>query len=438
MKSGAKSETVAELEVFGSAISGVAGERVSQQASAALVVQALEDLRFKRASVADLKARLAGLIDQPTEANMVKWLKAERSRLDEDSLQGDVRMSSTISDLNGELNARITGLVEVPGSYTRFIGVPPGSTLESLSAVRIAGIVNECTSVSAESHLVLPRITCVGTNGLRYSFVAKPGRVDGTGQQLIALVNGLCEKFSQTKQRGLKFNCLQAVPITGGLYLEESPVGVKSFEQILVDATGDPDAVETLSAASRRAGDQTELPSDVLINAVAAPAAEAFYGASKRFTKGVALTNIIDYVCGIAASARPLHHWLMSRDGRVFVRDSQFNELVVNGQNGGIPFRLTRNVVALIGERNMAGLLPASMRSVVDCLQKKRIGFTEFVDLIEYLNAAPGGGVRDRLNALTAEEPGTNLYAQIADLVAESVDEKSLAGVQPKQWISGM
>ena len=86
----------------------------------------------------------------------------------------------------------------------------------------------------------------------------------------------------------------------------------------------------------------------------------------------------------------------------------------------------------------MAGLLPASMRSVVDCLQKKRIGFTEFVDLIEHLNAAPGGGVRDRLNALTAEEPGTNLYAQIADLVAESVDEKSLAGVQPKQWIPGM
>jgi hypothetical protein len=222
--------------------------------------------------------------------------------------------------------------------------------------------------------------------------------------------------------------------------VEEAPVHVRSFERIV----GAEKAEESVAAFKKQvestgsknpekiAFEQFDyFPETLLTGFVESETAEELYASSKRFSKSFAVISMLDHLLGVSAVQRPLNQWLIARDGRLFVNDSSIS-LSSNSSLYSVPFRLTRNVVALIGERNLAGLLPASMRAVADCLERKRIGFLELVSLL-----APDavGEVEQRLEQLIKHEPVENLFAKIHELLNESRDSRILAAVNPKQWL---
>ena len=395
--------------------------------------ESLEDLRYKRVAGTEIKARLGSVMKgEPSEANLLKFMKTERQKLNQST-----------RDLKHGSKWGMTGLVEVPGNYSRFISVPSGSTLESMSSVRIAAVVDEFELVgSGPAQIAVPRVTFVGTNGLRYSYTLLAGSTDGLGQQMASFANGLLEKHSQTKQRGLRVSCLQSVSVSRDLYLQEAPSKVRSFEQIL----GDADAVEqsigqfkklaesaSVKNAEKAAFEQFDFDSSLLERFVQADTPSELYGASKRFTKSLATVSVIDHVLGASAVDRPLNRWMLARDGTLFVTNADLRPMV--SPTHGVPFRLTANITGLIGDRNMVGLLPACMRAVADCLDRKRMGLIELIQLIQ-TDEKSAGIAGERIDRLTSTEG--HIFARIMELISESVDSKNLAVVHPKQWLPWM
>jgi len=88
--------------------------------------------------------------------------------------------------------------------------------------------------------------------------------------------------------------------------------------------------------------------------------------------------------------------------------------------------------MALIGDRNAAGLLPACTRAVIDCLHKKQAGLIDMIQLME--------GEAEKFNRRIEEiaEADGYLYQKIEKMITESRDAKNLANVQPRQWLPWM
>ena len=422
-----------DLDAFIARVKQVGEEFVDPVRAFVIAGESLEDLRYKRVAGTEIKARLGSVMKgEPSEANLLKFMKTERQKLNQST-----------RDLKHGSKWGMTGLVEVPGNYSRFISVPSGSTLESMSSVRIAAVVDEFELVgSGPAQIAVPRVTFVGTNGLRYSYTLLAGSTDGLGQQMASFANGLLEKHSQTKQRGLRVSCLQSVSVSRDLYLQEAPSKVRSFEQIL----GDADAVEqsigqfkklaesaSVKNAEKAAFEQFDFDSSLLERFVQADTPSELYGASKRFTKSLATVSVIDHVLGASAVDRPLNRWMLARDGTLFVTNADLRPMV--SPTHGVPFRLTANITGLIGDRNMVGLLPACMRAVADCLDRKRMGLIELIQLIQ-TDEKSAGIAGERIDRLTSTEG--HIFARIMELISESVDSKNLAVVHPKQWLPWM
>ena len=423
----------AEMDQFRCFIIEIGSRHLESQRNYRKVASTLEDLRYKRISPALAKSRLQGILKaEPSEANLTKWLKAESNRLDILTPRKGIFIDPF----------PVTGNMEVPGNYTRFVSVPSGSTLESMSCVKIAKVVNEYEVVMGE-----PIITLIGSNGLRYSFKIGLGSVDGSGMQMASLVNGLLDKYSQSKQRGLKLFCLQSIRLSGEYHMTESPRGLCSFEDIVSQ-----EKIEESIAEFKRAVDsvpsknpekiafeQFDFSDRFLSDFVDGSNASDFYASSKRCAKSLAVIGMMDHLMGVSAIERPLNQWLIHKDGRLFVTDSGLRlaslSPAFSGSSASIPLRLTRNVSSLIGERNSVGSLPASMRAVADCCSRKRTGFLELLTLLSPGNAR---GASERMDQIVHDEEGVSIYEGINELIRGSCNSKSLASVNPKQWLPWM
>lgn len=316
--------------------------------------------------------------------------------------------------------------------------------MESMSSVRIAHVLSEFETVMLDtvSQIVVPRVTFVGTNGLRYAYTISSSVDSSMGMQTAALCNELMGKFGSSKQRGLKINCLQSVPVSVDVAIHESPSKISSWERVLVEASGDVDAVDmsvtefkkvvdsvNTRNADRVAFDQFSVSPDLLALHVQARSPNDMFAISKRFACSLATISMVDFVLGTSAAERGLDQWFLSKDGTVIVRGDSVR--VGKGSHDHVPFRLTKNVVALVGQRNMKGILPISLRAVADCLDKKREGLTDFVTLTESKKASDR--CADRISEIV-NAPG-GIHAKVDALVAESVDPKNLSHVQPRQWL---
>lgn len=297
-----KPEFVDQLTAFSTAITSAFPE-VNESANLRSVAEALEDLRHRRASAGEIKARISDVVKgDPSESNLVKWIKAERQRLSHIVI-GEGFLSSRIEDFVGAFNAKIGGAVEMPGNYTRIVSVLTSTTVESVASVKVAGIANKFEFVNemvGGTPIVTARITLIGSNGLYYDYLVKSAgssaSASHTGQQTYALINALCQKYSQTKQRGLAFNVLQQVPLGNGIVIEEAPRGIVSLDQILSQVTDDVDCVEVSVGSHKKALDSSpsryaeksafehmtgESPDDLLENFVDSSSVSSYYGASK-------------------------------------------------------------------------------------------------------------------------------------------------------------
>ena len=406
---------LAQLHAF---LLGIGSSHLEPRKAVFQATQTLEDLRYKRISKSS-----------SSESSLLKIIRGERGQP-----QTEGFFCTGAAPCN----------VELPGNYSRYISVPSGSTLESLaSSVKLVKVVNEYQVINGR-----PRISFIGSNGLRYSFTIgfMSDRRSSAGTQLAALLNGLLEKHSQSKQRALALFALQSVPLSGDMQMIESPPNVSSLEEILTAEKAEESVsafkkvVDSVSGKNpeRTAFEQFEFSDNYLTNFVMERSCHAmdFYAASKRFTKSLAVVSILDHLLGVSAVERPLNQWLISQDGRFFLNDSEIRLASASATVSSVPFRLTRNFTALLGERNMLGVLPGSMRAVVDCLTAKRVGFIELLMLLA--PESVGNGVSLRLEQISQHEEGENLYAKINELVRESADSKTLSSVSPKHWLPWM
>jgi phosphatidylinositol kinase/protein kinase (PI-3 family) len=181
------------------------------------------------------------------------------------------------------------------------------------SAVKLVKVVNEYQLINGR-----PRITFIGSNGLRYCFTIGllPDRRASGGSQVAALLNGLLEKHSQSKQRALALFALQSVPLSVDMQMTESPPQVSSLVEILTfekaeeSVSGFKKVVDSVSGKNpeRTAFEQFVFSDNYLTNFVMERSCHAvdFYAASKRFTKSLAVVSIVDHLLGISAVERPL------------------------------------------------------------------------------------------------------------------------------------
>jgi hypothetical protein len=400
-------------------------ERVGEREDPVRFLEAcLDDLRYKRATPAEIKQRLGRNIEI-SESSLMKLIKSERGK------------SVVIAD--DEVSWSLPkAIIEMPGTYTRHLSVPSGTSMESMSFVKIAHVES-----SNGSHVVL-----VGSNGLRYSYLVErsSGSFDGLGMQTSALINELLGKVSQSKLRDLKINCVQTVPVSDRIVLREAPSRVSSWAQILVNSTGDVEAVDSSVAiyksrvesasgrnAERMAFDQMELDDNMLISFIDSSGPSELYAGSKRFTHSLGTLGMVDHVLGFAATDRPLTETLLRRDGSLFVTDASACRMS-NHTHIDVPMRLTRNSLALLGERNTVGVLPAVMRAVVDALDKKRASLFDFIALVG--DDDDVAKCQQRIEEIT--ETDGYLFTSIEKLINDSRDSKNLVAVQPKQWLPWM
>lgn len=418
---------MADLEGCRSGLLAVADRWVQPVRHITQAEKCLEDIRFRRASHAEIKQRLPKNVE-PSEVGIMKFLKSERKTL------------PAVSEEFLGTRWPMTGLVEVPGTYTRHLSVASGSSMESMGFVRIAAVDNRVdTSIVGK-----PVVAFIGTNGLRYRFSVQTGSSDGLGLQMTALVNELLSKSAQTKQRGVKIECLQSLPLGPGLMIQEAPMRVKSWERVFQESTDEVDCVDESVAEFKRlvdslgsrnperaAFDQFEFPDSLLVGCVNPNGPEQLYAAAKKFTTSLATLGMVDHVLGFAATDRSLSELMLSKEGSVFVTDETAGRMRKHS-HVDVPFRLTRNAMALIGDRNAAGLLPACMRAVIDCLHKKQAGLIDMIQLME--------GETEKFNQRIEEiaEADGYLYQKIEKMITESRDAKNLANVQPRQWLPWM
>ena len=372
----------------------------------------LDDLRYKRATVAEVRQRLGKGVDA-SEAGLTKLIKSERCRL------------SAMADSTVQM--KVNG-IEIPGNYTRYLSVPSGSSMESISFVRIAHVEAGIGS----------KVVFVGSNGLRYTYVIeKRPSFDGIGMQTSALVNELLQKTSETKRRNLKINCLQSIPLGNGMVLREAPEQVVSFDQIVGDVEESvlqfKNRVDSISArnAERVAFDSTEFSDEFLIQFIDAQGPKELYNVARQFTNSIGTVGMVDHVVGFSATDRPISETFLSGNGSLFVVDASACRPAKHSHID-THFRLTRNPIALMGDRNLVGVLPAVMRAVVDCLDTKRSGLFDFLEFID----ADVGKCQERIEDIT--EADGYLFYKIEKLINESRDPKNLAAVQPKQWLPWM
>ena len=436
------------MESFRSQLMETFGAFDPQELNMWTVRESLKDIQSGRVSVTELKSRLGGIIKgEPTENVLVKWLEKApggSGRTQGGSVGDYLDIARFVSTTCGN--------IEILGNYTRFISVPVGSTLESMSTVQIVGLDHRFETVR-ESGLDVPVITFVGSNGLRYSFAVRPslGPSDtGLTAQIYALCNSLMANFAQTKQRGVQVMALQTIPLSGGVILEEVVPTAPTFEQILDNRYRSSDIVNTMvhefekveSKSGSKAAMEAMINStqdDILISHIHANTYADMYRCSRTFTRSVAGLGMVDFLVGIDTSKRSLGEVCVSKDtGDLFVRVSGLKARLGDSR---IPFRLTRNIQSVIGDRNMVGLLPATMRAVVDCIGKKPTVFMEFLDLIGILNQQAGLSTvaSSRLNRIVEHdsemgEPRNLLHA-IIELITESMDASNLADVQPRQFL---
>jgi hypothetical protein len=204
---------------------------------------------------------------------------------------------------------------------------------------------------------------------------------------------------------------------------------VNEFEKIETKS-GEKIAMDTLSSLT---------PDDVLMSHMSSSSCADMHACSKTFTRIFGALSFVDHIVGVSPTRRSLEEVCVSRDsGEVFVRidglKSRIGECI-------IPFRLTRNIQTIIGERNMVGTLPATMRAIADCIDQKSVRFMEFLDLIELLIQHDGltDGARSRLSAVVDPGPEIgeigNLTHKILDLLTDSMDASNLASIHPRQFL---
>ena len=443
-------EMHAAFELFSSKISQAFA---SSDFEVQRVARCLDDLRFKRTSIAEVRVGLpAGLVKgEPTEVALVRWLKAQ-DVLEKSSLLYVTDLGISPSDFN----AKLAGLIEMPGNYSRFVSVPMGSSLESMSTVRVSGLDYRVSEVQG-AYGIVKKISLLGNNGLWYCFSVEPGRAEGggIGELLYAVANTLCSKSAQSKQRNVKLSCLQSIPLGPDCFLREHLADVESLEAVF----GGAEAVEQSVAEVKKVGGsekaaftamQNSVGDNLLVEFVNASSAEEFYANAKRFSKTFAAAGIVNYLLGVDASSRSLNDFLLSKkQGSMILTGFDLFKLArASEANNGhaVPFRLTRNVVNLIGQRNMAGLVPAVMRAVADAINKELTPVMELAELLslcEHVDLNLAEGISERARDLVgddedSEDSGsvpTNPFTRISELIDGSMDPANLSSVQPKHFL---
>jgi len=360
----------------------------------AMTANALDELRRGRATVGDIKNRLpSGLIKgEPTEGALVKYLEKFYIPAQPSDHPIDYPLSSRINTTG--LVSRISGSIEIIGNYTRFISVPHGSTLESMSSVLIAGIENtyqmvrDCTGETAA--IWVPLITFIGSNGLRYKYTIRDSLSDetvGITSMVYAVLNSVFANHSQTRQRDIQFMALQRIPLSDNTVIREYVDNVNSYERII--------------GSSMSGSDDS-----MLISYVNATSSLDYYIRSRNFAKAIAANGMVDYLLGIEANRRSLNEVCVSQtSGAAYVIDSDLRKRV-SSNDPVIPFRLPAYIQAFIGERNMVGLLPATMRAVADSIDAKPREVFELIELVSMLNEQESitQSMRRRLNYVVDDQ----------------------------------
>ena len=295
-----------------------------------------------------------------------------------------------------------TNLVEIPGNYTRYLS-------SVASSVKISSLKKYGES------LVL-----VGNNGLLYTYDFVEGVGHPIGEQIYSVCNFMFDKYSQTRQRDVRVNCLQCVPIGPDTCLRERAPEMASFEAIY---------------AGKQGGSEEET---ILVQFAGGSSPEEFYRNSYRFAKSFAATSMLDYLLGISALNRHVQNIWISK-GAMFVKGLDF----FCESKGTVAFRITPNVIKFIGQRNMLGAVPAVMRAVADAIHRKATAFTEYLELLssqEEQDESFTDSFMNRLEEVVFENPKeiTNLYETINQLIQESIDSSThLTKAQAKLFLPG-
>jgi hypothetical protein len=367
-----------------------------QEISVVAVANALDELRI----TGSVRRTRLPPGQSATEAGLVKFL-------DKSVQSSDSGIEVHAFPVNS-LVSRISGVMEIMGNYTRYISVPHGSTLESMSSVLVAGVDSHSRIVrdlcGEAGYIRVPVITFIGTNGLRYSYTVRPQvspRVAGTTSIVYGVLNSVFAHHSQTKQRDVQIRSLQQVPLSENIVLREYRSDIKSYERIIT-TSGESD--------------------DLLVSYFSSSSSVDFYEKSKKFTKSVAANGVTDYLLGIGGDRRTRNEICVSqRDGFLVMLDSDLR-IRASLKDPDVPFGLPVFAQNAIGERNMVGLLPATMRAVADSVHSKPRHVFELLALLSKLNEQENiaHGARKRLDHLV-DQTG-HLCHTIMDLINSAVN----------------
>jgi len=202
-----------------------------------------------------------------------------------------------------------------------------------------------------------------------------------------AVLNSVFANHSQTRQRDIQFMALQRIPLSDNTVIREYVDNVNSYERII--------------GSSMSGSDDS-----MLISYVNATSSLDYYIRSRNFAKAIAANGMVDYLLGIEANRRSLNEVCVSQtSGAAYVIDSDLRKRV-SSNDPVIPFRLPAYIQAFIGERNMVGLLPATMRAVADSIDAKPREVFELIELVSMLNEQESitQSMRRRLNYVVDDQ----------------------------------
>ncbi|KAF4673249.1 hypothetical protein FOL47_010786 [Perkinsus chesapeaki] len=381
----------------------------------------------------------------------------------------------------------------------------PGMALVgSRNFITLAGVVGEVSYVtpagSGRSPLApkVRQIALIGSNGRRYYWVARSARsvnngtslprLSGGPGQLVGSINGFIQKSTDPATISpclARMHCVEFIPLPSkNCWLEESTCGVgwyTTIQQSIMEITD----VDTLIAkcverdATNSSFDSKSytciiggcqssplpvIPSSTIKESVFRSCRAAYglaagtsHAAATKLLEELAsqlgLTSVMSFILGSDPTSVHPDEFILSTTLPGSAPLSSVKSWEIGHSLHPIPFRLTRGLCDLLGDRNWSATMPAVMIALAECLAEHKEPFLDAVrlELRSQLSSNPQALssteisveverrivlVGQRLDFIA--QPGGDIRAyghHIAELIERARNETEIASAAPYDWM---